>query len=313
MSKSVQARALSQPEAVTQKEPVSPVASALRGYALVAAAAFLWSFSGFFIKHLTRTHHVAPETVACLRSAIGGLALAWALPGVAKAPRWRVAWAAAAYTTVAGTFVMATVGTTAANAIILQYAYPLLVAVGAVLLFREPLGRRTILALILGMSGVAVILICSWTPGQREGLAYGVTSAVGFAALTLLQSSFKEGSPVGLASLYNLTAAALLFAFAYGRLHLSATALLITGLMGIFQLTIPYALFIKGLKIIPSTDAALITLLEPVLNPIWVWLLIGETPHPSTVVGGALILSALTVRFLGIRGSERSSNRDRLV
>jgi len=58
--------------------------------------------------------------------------------------------------------------------------------------------------------------------------------------------------------------------------------------MGTFQLGIPYVLFIWGLKTVPTTDAALITLIEPVLNPIWVWLLIGEMPHGSTIVGKVL-------------------------
>jgi drug/metabolite transporter (DMT)-like permease len=59
-------------------------------------------------------------------------------------------------------------------------------------------------------------------------------------------------------------------------------------------------LFIKGLRTVPTTDAALITLVEPILNPIWVWLFVGEVPRLSTIVGGVLIVLALLVRFTAV-------------
>ncbi|MBI3922603.1 MAG: DMT family transporter [Armatimonadetes bacterium] len=281
--------------------PNSEVSSHGSGYPIIALAALLWSFGGLFVKYLTGTQHVAPEAVACLRSAFGGVALVWALPKVWGAPMGRVMGAGLSYTCVVGAFVMATVGTTAANAIMLQYAYPLLVAVGVVLIFKERLDKRTIFALVLGMLGVGTILISSWRPGQREGLIYGVFSAVAFASVTLFQHSIKTGSPFGFSSLYNLMAAALLLPFALGKLHLSLFALLVVAIMGIFQLALPYVFFIKGLRTVPSTDAALITLLEPVMNPVWVWLIVGETPQAWTIIGGLLILIALGVRFASVR------------
>ena len=78
-------------------------------------------------------------------------------------------------------------------------------------------------------------------------------------------------------------------------------ALLIVAAMGIFQLAVPYVLFFKGLRVVPATDVALITIIEPILNPLWVWLGHGEVPHWSTGIGGALILGALLVRFLKFR------------
>ncbi|NOZ23286.1 MAG: DMT family transporter [Planctomycetes bacterium] len=271
------------------------------GYLLILASAVMWSFGGILVKTLTQTYGVDPRAVACLRSTVAGLVLSWALPRLKHAPRWRVVGAGISYTLVVFGFVVSTSGTTAANAIFLQYAYPLFVAVGAVLIFSEPLGRRTLLALVIGMSGIATILICSWTPGQREGVAYGFMSAFAFAAFTLLQRSMRDGHPIAMSSFHNLMAAALILPFAWGRFQISFPALLIVAVMGTFQLGIPYVLFIWGLKTVPTTDAALLTLVEPVLNPVWVWLFIGETPHPSTIVGGALILLALLTRFLGVR------------
>ena len=265
----------------------------------------MWSFGGLFVKVLTLHYHVDPRAIACLRSAIVGVLLSWALPRLRGAPRWRTGAAALAYTVVVAWFVLSTSGTTAANAIFLQYAYPLLVAVGAVFLFSERLGRRTVVALVVGMSGVATILVCSWEAGQRAGVAYGFGSAFAFAAFTLLNRSIRDGSPIALSSLYNLTAAVLLLPLAWGTLRISLPALLIVAAMGTFQLGIPYVLFIKGLRTVPATDAALITLVEPVLNPVWVWLFVREAPTLSTVVGGGLILVALLARFASVRRTPR--------
>ena len=273
----------------------------LSGQLCVLTCAVMWSFGGFFVKILTGHFGVDPRAVACLRSAIVGVLLSWALPRMRHAPRWRTGAAAVVYAVVVGSFVLATSGTTAANAIFLQYAYPLLVAVGAVFLFSARLGCRTVAALVVGMAGVATILVCSWEPGQRAGVAYGFGSAFAFAAFTLLNRSIRVGSPIALSSFYNLTAAVLLLPLAWGVLSLSLPALLVVAAMGTFQLGIPYVLFIKGLRTVPATDAALITLVEPVLNPVWVWLFVAEAPTASTVVGGALILLALVVRFAGVR------------
>lgn len=276
----------------------------VRGYWMVFLAAVMWSTAGILIKLLTTRYGMTSGAVACLRSAIGGLALAWALPGLRGSPMGRVGPASVLYTIVVGSFVLATAITTAANAILLQYAYPMLVAVGAVCLFKERLGRRTVAALVLGMGGVVAILAGSWRPGEQAGLALGAVSAVALAGLTLLQRSIRSGSPVAQSSFYNLVAGVLLLPLAWGAFHVSGAALCVVAVMGIFQLAVPYVLFIKGLRIVPATDVALITIIEPILNPLWVWLGHGEVPHWSTGVGGALILGALLVRFL--KAPERS-------
>jgi len=279
--------------------PASPPGSPARGYLMVLACAVLWSLGGVFVKVLRQPRYdMDPGAIACLRSAAAGLLLAWALPGLARAPKGLAAASALAYTVVVGSFVFAVSGTTAANAIFLQYAYPLIVAIGAVCFFHERLGRRTLAALGFGLAGVAVILICSWAPGQRTGLACGIASSVAFGVLALLQHAIRSGGPVALSALYNLAAAVLLLPFAWGKLGgLSVEALAIVAAMGVFQLGLPYILFIRALRIVPATDAALITLAEPVLNPLWVWLRVGERPSDATVAGAGLILLALLVRF----------------
>ena len=264
---------------------------------LVVLVAVMWSLGGVFVKVLTGRYGVEPGAVACLRCVAAGVVLAWALPWIGR-PRWgRVAASSLAYAVVVGFFVLATHLTTAANAVLLQYTYPLLVAVGAVVVFRERLGGRTVVAIALGTAGVATILAFSWAPGAWLGFV----SAFALATFALLQRSMTRGNPIALACVYNLTAAVLLLPLAWGALRIPLPALLLLLAMGTIQLGVPYVLFIRALRTVPPTDVALITLLEPILNPVWVWLAVRESPHASTFVGGGLIIVALLVRFVGVR------------
>jgi len=286
--------------------------SRVPGPLLVLAAGVMWSLGGVFVKILRVHFGVDPWAIGCLRSAAGGLALAWALPRIGRPRTVKVAGAALAYAVVVGGFCVAMAGTTAANAIFLQYTYPLFVAVGAVVLFGEALGRRTVAALALGLAGVVTIFAWSWQPGQQEGIVYGLVSGAALGGFTLVQRSMKGGDPVALSSLYNLAAAALMVPLAWASLRVSPGALLVAAGMGIIQLSVPYVLFIKGLRTVPATDAALITLVEPLLTPLWVWLAVREAPHGSTFVGGGLILVALLVRFVRARRIEQPPVTERM-
>jgi drug/metabolite transporter (DMT)-like permease len=261
----------------------------------------MWSLGGVFIKCLHVRYGVDPAAIACLRSGFAGLILAWALPGALGAPPWRLVASGLAFAAVVSTFVLATSSTTAANAIFLQYAYPALVAPASVLLFRERVRGKMVVAVLVGLAGVGVILCFSWAPGEGEGVLLGLGSAVAFAALTLLQRSMRSGRPAGLASAYNLMAALILLPFCLGKLDLSLEALMVILTMSVVQLGVPYVFFIRGLRTTPATTAAVITLVEPVLNPVWVWLALGEKPHPSTLAGGLLILVALLIPLVGSR------------
>jgi len=282
-----------------------PEPSQLRGRLLILIGAVMWSTGGVFIKILTGRYDVDPRAIACGRSALGGLVLAWALPRIVGAPKGRTAAALIAYTLIMLAFVLSTAMTTAANAIFLQYAYPLFAAVGAVIFFRERLGRRTALALAVGMAGIAVILVGGWEPGQGVGMLYGFSTAFALAAFALLQRSIKHRSPIAASSFYNLAAALLLLPLAWGRFGMSTEAFFVLAAMGVLQLSVPYVLFIQGLKTVPAAEGALITLVEPILNPLWVWLILGEQPGAATLVGGVLILAALVIRFLNPRRMNR--------
>jgi drug/metabolite transporter (DMT)-like permease len=276
----------------------------------IILGAMLWSFGGVGIKVLRCDYHLSPATIACVRSLIGGLALAWALPRLRGARPLSVAVTAAMFTVVVGTFVAATVRTSAANAIFLQYFFPLLVAIGGAVFFRERLGRWSKLALAVGTAGVLVIFLAGWQQDHdRLGVLLGIISAVAMAAMFLVQRSIRAGSPLALAGVYNLTAAACLLPLAWGQLSMPWPALGIIAAMGVFQLALPYVLVIHGLRTLTAGEASLIALLEPVLNPVWVWAIVGEVPAGWTFIGAGGILLGLVIHFLAATGHKRISTQ----
>ena len=269
---------------------------------MILAAAVMWSSGGVLVKTLTEDFGLRPQALVCLRSLAAGIALSWALPGLRGVSWRRVGPAAAMYTAMVFTFVTSTSLTTAANAIFLEYFSPLLVAVGAYAMGTDRPRAATLLSLAIGMSGVAIILYGSWTPQDLGGVWLGLACALAGALFTLIQRGIHTGSTVGLISLYNLAAAAAVFPFAYVALgSVSLGAIVVVALMGTFQLGIPFVCFIRGLRVVPVVEASLLTLLEPVLNPIWVWTFRGEVPSAWTLAGGGAILAALVVHILTLR------------
>jgi drug/metabolite transporter (DMT)-like permease len=211
------------------------------------------------------------------------------------------------YTLTVVGFVLSTSLTSAANAIFLEYLYPLLVAVGAWVFFRESPNRRTRIGTAMGMAGVVIIVAGSWDAANLAGVGYGLICAVGTAGFVLLQRNIRVANSLGQTSLYNLMAALLVLPLAYKHLAIAPAALGLVALAGVLQLGVPYAMFIRGLRTVPLAEAALLTLLEPVLNPVWVWIIVGERPSVPTLIGGAAILGALGVHFVSMARAARQA------
>jgi DME family drug/metabolite transporter len=204
--------------------------------------------------------------------------------------------------------VAATRLTTAANAIILQYTAPLYVIGLSALLLKEPPRRADLAALGLCMAGVAVIFFGNYASpparaGQQHtlGLVLGLTSGVCFGLFTLWQRRLRGTEPALLAGLNNAGAALVLACALPWREPMSGPTLLVLLVMGLVQIALPYLLFAWALQRVSGPEASLLTLIEPVLNPIWVAMFVGETPSVATAAGGALIAVALILRYLVAR------------
>jgi DME family drug/metabolite transporter len=139
--------------------------------------------------------------------------------------------------------------------------------------------------------------------GQTLGNALAIASGVFFAlAIVLLRRDAKSGSGDALPSttLGNLIAAAATLPWAVGSAGamLSGRGAAVLLYLGIVQLGLAYLLFIRGVRRVPAAEASLISMLEPVLNPIWVLIGFGERPGGWAIAGGGIVIAAVVVRTL---------------
>lgn len=279
------------------------IPGALSSRLRVLAAAALFSSGGAAIKSATLT----AWQVASFRSAVAAIVFLLLLPEARRRPTPKVLAAGAVYATTMVLFVLSNKLTTAASAIFLQATAPLWV----VLLSPWFLGERVrgrdmvymlVLAAGLGCFFVGIDPASTTAPNPLlgnvlatlSGLSWGLT----IMALRALGRGGGEGGSWGPASALWGS----LFAF-LGCLPLAlplgpttAQDWLIVSFLGVFQIALAYVFLLRGLESVPALEASLLLLLEPVLNPIWAWIVHGERPGAWSLAGGAVLLLATTVK-----------------
>lgn len=271
-----------------------------RPWLAVAALIFcacLWSLNGPLIK-LLHAEAVSGWTIACYRSLIGGLVfLPWAWPRRGSLASAGAFWPVASvltFTLMTASFCIATTMTAASSAIILQYTSPIWVFLLSPLFLREKPGLTEGLVLLVAMAGVAVIFA-----GQHQtdaaGLSVALCSGFGYGALTVALRGLRPVSPLVVAALNALGSGLLLLlpVALWARFSLEPAAWLLVLVLSLVQFTLPYVLFSWALQRIEAHKAALIVLLETVLNPLWTLLLVGEQVPSATLRGGPLILAGV--------------------
>jgi drug/metabolite transporter, DME family len=260
---------------------------------LILAAAALWSTAGAAIKLCS----LSAWQISLGRSLVAAGVLWLFLPG-ARARPTRSTWAvAAAYAVTVVLFTVANKLTTSANAIFLQDTAPLYVLLLSPLLLRERPTRGELLSVPLFLSGLLLFFRDQLTPGQVSGNLIALLSGVAFA-LCILGLRRLRGNNASALLLGNLLAGVASLPGCVGGPPLTWRDLAIVLFLGAFQLGLSYALFARGLRHTPATEASLLALLEPVLNPVWAFLLAGERPGPWALAGGSLVLLGTLWRTL---------------
>jgi drug/metabolite transporter, DME family len=265
-----------------------------QGRWLIFSAAFLWSLAGVFIKFLD----VPPLTIVFYRSLFAGLVFTPFLRRNGLPLNWPILVSALTYTAAISSFVAANKLTTAANAIVLQYTAPIFVFLFSGLVLKEKIAKLNGFALAVSMIGVGIISLDSVGQPDMAGVLLALLSGLLFAAYMINLRGTREINPVYLTWINNMVCALLLLFIVKSQLWLTATQLWILIVMGAVQLGMPYFLFSKGLHAVSLQEASLIALIEPVLNPLWVALVVGEIPSKATVAGGGMILLGLGVRYV---------------
>jgi drug/metabolite transporter (DMT)-like permease len=268
----------------------------VEGRWLIFLTGVLWSLAGVFIKSL----ELHPLTIVFYRSLFAAIFFSLWFGKRDRQAGLPLLISALSYTAAICLFVWANKLTTAANAIILQYTAPIFVFLFVRLLFREPILKPNLIALSIGMAGVAVIFIGSVGEPDSAGIVVAVLSGL-FFAVFMTNLRFLRAVDTGYLTLVNNLACCLALLPLAPSLSLSWREALTLMVMGVVQLGIPYFLFSKGLERISLQEASLIVLIEPVLNPTWVALAFGEAPSLPTLFGGAMILLSLAFRYLWLR------------
>ena len=276
------------------QQPFASYSQVAQGRRLIFSAAFLWSLAGVFIKFLD----VPPLTIVFYRSLFAGLVFTPFLRRNGRPINAPILVSALTYTAAISSFVAANKLTTAANAIVLQYTAPIFVFLFSGLVLKEKIAKLNGFALAVSMIGVGIISLDSAGQPEMAGVLLALLSGLLFAAYMINLRRTSEINPVYLTWINNIVCALLLLFVVKSQLWLTSTQLWILIVMGAVQLGMPYFLFSKGLHTVSLQEASLIALIEPVLNPLWVALVVGEIPSRATVTGGAMILLGLGVRYV---------------
>ena len=269
-----------------------------RGQIYVALAAVAWSTAGVLQRQLT----LDTPTQVFGRAAFAGAAL---LGYVAIVERGQIlrgfksvggaGIAVALCVAIAsGCFIGALNHASVARVLFILAVAPVLAALLAWVTLGEPISRRTALAMVLALCGVAVML---GAPDEAsltgDGLAF--VAALAFSVMIVITRWRHEVSMAPATCLSQVILVVAFLPFATPR-EISGDDLAWLAALGIGQIGLGFALLTVGARLIPAAQVGLITLLEVVLGPIWVWLALDERPGALTLVGGTIVIAAIVLQ-----------------
>jgi len=243
--------------------------------------------------------------LAGFRAAIAFLTILVLIPESRRGWSWRTALVGCAYAATTLLYVQANKHTTAASAIFLQSTSPLFILLFAPWLLGEHATRRDLLQMAVMGLGLVLFFL-----GMDQPSATAPNPALGniLAAICAVTWAFTvigyrwlaaRGASIATAAVSgNLTASVVAVAFAQPLVAGRPVDWAVVVFLGVCQLGIPYLFMARAIPRLRAIEVGLFLLIEPVLNPIWAWLVHGETPGPATLVGGVLILGATAGRMI---------------
>ncbi|MEM7443943.1 MAG: DMT family transporter [Pseudomonadota bacterium] len=279
--------------------PAISTQSFATGCALVLATGVLMSTSGLIVRHIEvwDWHLVFYRSLAILlsvliflvlrdRSRVVGTFRKSGVPGL-------FAGIGMAFATIG--FVMAVNATSVANTVFLLAASPFLAALMGWLLLRERVSGVTFAAMTTALVGVAIMVWHGLSSGSPLGTLMAVLAGFGFA---LFSVAFRWGRAsdmfpsVCLGAAVSLVIAAAVLLISGAGFQISELDILLSSGFGVMT-AVGLTVYALGARSVPAAILALLALIEVVLAPVWVWIVLGEVPHTVTLIGGAVVLSAI--------------------
>lgn len=259
----------------------------------LVVTAILWSSAGLLLKMIS-WNSIA---IAGMRSAIAAIVL------LAFLRRPHLTWSSAqiggaiAYTVTVILFVSANKLTTAANAILLQYTSPIYVALFGAWFLGERATWLDWTTILVVIGGMGLFFLDDLASGGFWGNVCAISSGVTFACFVLFMRKQKNDSPLESVFLGNILTALIGFPFMFQAVP-NASSWVGLILAGVIQLGLSQILYAAAIKHVAALEAILIAVIEPVLNPLWVLLIIGEAPGPWAFLGGFIVLISVTIRYV---------------
>jgi drug/metabolite transporter (DMT)-like permease len=270
----------------------------LRGVAFCAAAGMLASFNGILFRGVESAED---WQVVFWRSGTMAVVL-FALLAMRKRGRVITAFRAAGWPAiVAGltlgasnfTFSLAMIHTTVANALFINAGAPFIAAILSWVVLRETVGTGTVVAMVVAFAGVGVMVVDGLVGGELYGNVMAVAAAVTYACFAVALRSGRGADMLPAVVIGGVFSAAVAFFVEEGAVLVSWHDGAMSMGMGLFTMSTSFALFTAGARYVAAAPAVLLAELEVVFGPIWVLLLFGEVPSTLSLIGGALVLSAI--------------------
>ncbi len=267
-----------------------------RGVLLALTATVLWSLAGVFARLLA---HLDVWTVTGWRAMLGAASIS--VVGVVEWRRGRMdesfgfGWLSPVVAALAliaiSAYTAAVMTTTIADVMIIYATLPFVAAAIGWVVSREAVSARTLAAGAVAFAGIAIMVANGLGSGRLAGQALSALMTAAFAGMVVLQRRYPGASIIAVNAIGAFGSG--LVGFALSPLPpLGPYDIGVLFLFGLTTIGLAFVLFMEGAKRIPSAEAGLISLLDVVLGPVWVFLAFGENPGAPTVLGGAIVLAA---------------------
>lgn len=269
----------------------------VKGIFAVIIASILWSTGGIFIKMVDWN----PVALSGTRSLIAALVLF----AYVKKPKFTKSkpqiYGAISYALTVIVFVIANKLTTAANVILLQFTAPIFVAILGVKLLKEKIHWYDIVAILVVFLGMILFFIDNVSTGNIIGNIMAVLSGLTLAFTTVYLKMQNGESAIETTLIGNMITFVVAIPFIlYSLTSLSLKSIIVIVIMGVFQLGIAYIFYTYAIKHLTALEAILVTVIEPLLNPLWVFIFDGERPGSYAIYGGIIVITAVVARSIYI-------------
>lgn len=257
------------------------------------SAAILWSFGGLLVKLVD----LNPIAIAGIRSFIATLVI---LPFIKKSAlklTWNKALGAISYTSMVLLYVSAIKATTAANAILLQYTAPIYIAIFGGWLLNEKAKLKDWITILFIVGGMVLFFMDDIAGGSMKGNVLAVLSGVALGFNTMFMRREKDADPLENVLWGSVLTVLVSLPFVFEKAP-STKGWIGLLLLGVFQIGLSYVLYARAIKNITALESTFISLVEPILNPVWVFLTIGELPGRMAIMGGVIVLASVTISCL---------------